>query len=41
MPTGTVKWFSPSRGYGYIKPNDGTADVWVCPVLVDINEAFA
>jgi CspA family cold shock protein len=27
--TGTVRWFEPKKGYGFIEPEDGAGDVYV------------
>ncbi|HEV7351970.1 MAG TPA: cold-shock protein [Brevundimonas sp.] len=37
MATGTVKWYNPTKGYGFIEPANGGKDVFVHASAVEVS----
>jgi len=35
MPTGTVKWYNPTKRYGFIEPEEGDKDIFVHVTAVE------
>ena len=38
MTSGTVKWFNPIRGFGFIRPDDGSRNVFVHALALERSE---
>jgi len=37
MATGTVKWYNPTKGYGFVQPDNGGKDVFVHASALEVS----
>lgn len=38
MATGTIKWYNPAKGYGFLAPDNGGKDVFVHASALEVSD---